>query len=100
MFWNLNPKKMQPFLKSFSNKVKREHDALNMLSWLIGAYSIQALASSFGKNNIYPSEPINLKESESISEKQTEKERQKFEAYVIAFNHEFKKRHPDTSEES
>lgn len=82
---------MKPFLNAYASKEKHDQNKINLMSWLIGIYSTQAIAACFGKNNEYPSLPIDLDASEN-AEKKAIIDAQKFEAYAIAFNHEFNKR--------
>lgn len=54
LFWTLNPKSLQPFVKAFTLKQKHE----DVLAWKYGAYVRMAIASCFGKNVKYPDSPM------------------------------------------
>jgi hypothetical protein len=63
LFWTLNPKTMQPFIKAF--KLSQENK--NAEAWLNGVYIRLAIASVFGKNSPYPKQPIKDFKEKSVS---------------------------------
>lgn len=58
LFWTLNPKSLQPFIKAFD--LKLEYD--DLLAWKQGVYMKQAITSSFSKDGKYPAEPYTVLE--------------------------------------
>lgn len=63
LFWTLNPKTLQPFIKAF----KLQQDNINAQAWLNGLYVRLAIASTFGKNSPYPKKPITDMKSKQTS---------------------------------
>lgn len=58
LFWTLNPKSLQPFIKAFD--LKRKYD--DEIAWRNGMYVKMAIASSLSKENKYPERPITMKD--------------------------------------
>jgi hypothetical protein len=54
LFWKLNPKSLEPFIKAFS--LKQKYD--DTVAWYSGMYVKMAIASSFNKSAKYPSVPM------------------------------------------
>jgi len=54
LFWSLNPKSFQPFVKAF--QLRQEYD--DMVAWLNGMYVKRAIASSLNKEAKYPNHPM------------------------------------------
>lgn len=92
LFWRLNPKKMEAFEEAFIKRTKLNQQQDNVNAWLNGIYMSYAIASCFGKNSQYPSEPINVYNDEMSQQERLKMEAEKFEAYAIAFNNEFRKK--------
>ena len=57
LFWTLNPKSLQPFIKAFS--IKQKFD--DSLAWTQGLYIQMAISSVMSKDYKYPSEPLSSK---------------------------------------
>ena len=91
MFWKLNPKKLEVFAEAFKEKAKFRQEENNTKAWLEGMYITHAIAACFSRNAKYPEYPIEL--NSSALDQQSKTEAQKFEAYAISFNQEFKKKH-------
>ena len=60
LFWTLNPKSLQPFIKAFN--LKKNYD--NSLCWQQGAYIRLAIASALNKSAKYPNKPFGINELE------------------------------------
>ena len=90
LFWSLNPRKLQPFVKSFEMKQKIKTEYINYQTWLQGIYFGRALVASLDKNQEYFKEPINF---QKIKEQKSQEEllAMKFEAWSIAFKKKKKK---------
>lgn len=89
----MNPRKLAPFIEAFQQRIKLEREQQNFMSWLSGMYVTHAIAACFGKNHAYPSQPVSL-DSEDTEEK-NKKDAQRFEAYAISFNQQFRKQKQD-----
>lgn len=68
LFWDLNPRELQPFIKAFSIKNK-END---VLAWSIGLYTRYSILSALNKDVKYPKRPLSL--GECIDEPMSEEE--------------------------
>ena len=90
LFWSLNPRKLQPFVKSFKMKQKIKTEYINFQTWLQGIYFGKALVASLDKNQEYFKEPIDF---QKIKEQKSQEESMamKFEAWSIAFNQSLEK---------
>ena len=53
LFWTLNPKTLNPFIKAF--ELKRQYD--DEMAWISGNYIRMAIADSLSKKNLYPPRP-------------------------------------------
>ena len=62
LFWVLNPKSLQPFVKAFS--LKQQYD--DAVAWNIGRYVQQAISSNFAKNFKYPNKPMLADAGETV----------------------------------
>lgn len=91
-FWILNPRLLKPFAKAFKSKQEEKQATINYTAWLNGIYISRAIGSCFSKDNHYPEKPIDLfeKEEEKIHNQATV-----FEAWSIAHNIDFEKKHPE-----
>lgn len=54
LFWTLNPKSLEPFVKAF--ELKQQYD--DTIAWLGGIYVRYAIASSFNKEIKYPMDTL------------------------------------------
>lgn len=90
LFWSLNPRKLQPFVKSFEMKQKIETEYINFQTWLQGIYFGRALVASLDKKQEYFNEPINFEKNKK-RKSQEELMAMKFEAWSIAFNQSLEK---------
>jgi len=90
LFWSLNPRKLQAFVKSFKMKQKIKTEYINFQTWLQGIYFGRALVASLDKNQEYFKEPIDF---QKIKEQKSQEElmAMKFEAWSIAFNQSLEK---------
>lgn len=90
LFWSLNPRKLQPFVKSFKMKQKIKTEYINFQTWLQGIYFGKALVASLDKNQEYFKEPIDF---QKIKEQKSQEElmAMRFEAWSIAFNQSLEK---------
>lgn len=82
LFWKLNPRKLEPFLKARDLKIKRKNEEM----WLQGVYIYEAVSTAIynnfrekGKKAIpYMEEPIKLFEyTEQEKEMRAKREREK-----------------------
>lgn len=46
LFWKLNPRKLEPFLKAYESKLKRRNEEM----WLQGAYIFDAVSKAIYNN--------------------------------------------------
>lgn len=94
LFWELNPKKLEPFNEYYRLKQENELKQLNFQTWLQGVYFQASIASAFDKNSQYYKEPLPLFEdnSEKSEEEEIKKKALKFSALVQMFNSEFRNR--------
>lgn len=90
LFWSLNPRKLQPFVKSFKMKQEIKTEDINFQTWLQGIYFGQALVAILDKNQEYFNEPIDF---QKIKEQKSQEElmAMRFEAWSIAFNQSLEK---------
>jgi len=90
LFWSLNPRKLQAFVKSFKMKQKIKAEYINYQTWLQGIYFGRALVATLDKNQEYFEEPIGF---QKIKEQKSQEElmAMKFEAWAIAFNQSLEK---------
>ena len=88
LFGKLNPRRIVPFEKAYSEKAKREQrektEFLNLSSWLNGIYMTRAIAACFSKDEKYPEKPIDL--GNDKVESTPEENAMNFREYAIAFN--------------
>ena len=89
-FWQLNPKKLEPFIEAFKTKQKQEQEQINIAAWLNGLYIQQAIAACFSKGVKYPEKPFSLDKDES-KEIDVKEAAVRFEAIAIMFNQQFRK---------
>lgn len=83
LFWELNPKSLEPFIKAFSLKQKYE-DAMH---WNLGNYFRMAIASSFSKNAKYPTRPTMSKaDMNQVKQMSSEEIKNRFEAHAKMLN--------------
>lgn len=68
LFWILNPRTLQPFIKAF--ELKRSYD--DGMAWQNGIYIKMAIASSFDEKCEYPKEPLTHIKKKSPEEIQQE----------------------------
>ena len=91
-FWNLTPKKIEPFIEAFRQKQIYEAEAFkeqtNFTAWLNGIYISHAISACYSKNAVYPEIPLDL----SGKSNNDEQDAIKFEAWALAFNAERKKK--------
>lgn len=91
-FWNLTPKKLQPFVKAKEQEIELKTKLLNYEAWLNGLYIRQAVASIFSKNGKYPDKPIDNSGSTERNSQETEMNfKSKFEVWAKIHNEKFKK---------
>jgi hypothetical protein len=81
LFWELNPKSLEPFIKAFQLK-QRYEDAMN---WNLGNYFRMAIASSMSKNAKYPNKPM-LENKESKQHMSPEEIKKRFMAHAELLN--------------
>jgi hypothetical protein len=80
LFWKLNPKSLEPFIKAFS--LKQKYD--DTVAWYSGMYVKMAIASSFNKNAKYPNIPMTSEKVEQEMPQEVIKAR--FLKHVEAIN--------------
>lgn len=89
LFWELNPKKLEVFVKAFKQKAEYESNKFkaeaNFSAWLSGFYVCKAISANFAKNTVYFEKPISL-EKEEINQAAL------FEAWAVNYNQKFKRR--------
>lgn len=63
LFWELNPKSLEPFVKAFS----LSQENIDRNNWLQGMYIKMAIVSSMDKKTNYPTKPFSEKASKKLS---------------------------------
>ena len=86
LFWQLNPRRLQPFVKAYQEKQKAQLERANYAAWLSGIYVTHSIAASLGEN------AIDLYETEEDLESRKAREAELFSAYVDMFNKNFESR--------
>lgn len=95
LFWSLNPKRLEPFIEAFKQKMKLRQEEMNVQTWMTGMYVTHAIASCFGKNHQYPNSPISLGDIDA--KEKSRNDALAFEALAITFNQQYTKEHtPNT----
>ena len=96
LFWSLNPKSLEPFVKAFSLKEKHA----DYLAWLQGKYIQMAVGSTLSKEVKYPSKPflesVDIEKSIVMTEeerklKEMENMKARILAHVVKINANMKK---------
>lgn len=64
LFWQLNPKKLEPFLKAYESRQKEQLEFINIAGWVNGMYAGYSLGAAFGENVQYPEKPVQIFRSE------------------------------------
>lgn len=93
LFWTLNPRKLKPFQKAYSQRQKIKYEEMNYRAWINGLYVQNAIGSAFSKRGKYPDKPFRFNESinEKVSgEKPKSKERVQMEVIAMMWNKQFK----------
>ena len=87
LFWQLTPKKMEPFLKAYESRQKEQLEFINIAGWVNGMYAGYSLGAAFGENVQYPEKPVQIFQSEEDVQENTE-----WEAYAAMFNKQFEEK--------
>lgn len=87
LFWTLNPRSLQPFIKAF--ELKRINDDFN--SWRSGYYIKLAIASSLSKECKYPDKPFSDKSISKPNEMSAEEIKEKMLRNMGIINSKFRK---------
>lgn len=95
VFWDLSPKKLQPFIDVHKEKIEENLVLLDTQSHMTGSYVLRAIGASFGKNKKYPEKPVfyasdknkeRMATEEMTVEQKAEIAARRFEIYAQAFN--------------
>ncbi len=90
-FWELNPKKLMPFISAYNEKRQEEANWADYVAWLHGSYILEAIASILPKSKVkYPTQPKSM--PRSSEEEEFERKKKKLKAAVEVFNAGFKKK--------
>lgn len=89
-FWELTPKKLQPFVKAKEQEIELRTKMVNYEAWLNGLYIRQAIASVFSKNGKYPEQPIADGSSDRNSQNKEINFKTQFEVWATKHNEKFK----------
>ena len=84
LFWKLNPKKLEPFIKAAEMEQRAQQARLNLTAWVNGVYVQHAVASCFAKNAKYPSKPLDIFGTNAKATPQ--QEAQMFENFMYQHN--------------
>lgn len=90
-FWNLNPLKLEPYIRAHEIREKRRLEEINFEGWIVGVYITYALGCAFSQNSQYPEKPFDLFGESLSSEERGRQEAAVFAAYADEFNRRFKK---------
>lgn len=92
LFWQLTPKKLEPFLKAYESRQKEQLEFINIAGWVNGMYAGYSLGTAFGENVQYPEKPVQIFQSEEDVQENTEWEAEYFSAYAAMFNKQFEEK--------
>lgn len=87
LFWTLNPKSLQPFIKAFELKQKNN----DTMAWQFGQYVRMAIASVLSKDGKYPQKPILSKDEVVAKQMSAEEIKARFMAHAQRINARFGK---------
>lgn len=87
LFWELNPRRMKPFIEAFKAQQENKRDEINLAAWLNGFYVSKAIAANFSKNKKYLKKPIDL----STHQGEGNPDVAKFSAWAKRFNQNMNK---------
>lgn len=87
LFWRLNPRRMEPFLRMYENKrteeLREKREFNNQLAYLTGRYVQAAIASCLSKGCEYPKQPYDLRSAEEIAAWQATPEYQEQQRLIL-----------------
>lgn len=87
LFWKLNPKTLQPFIKAFELEEERK----DVWAWQQGLYIQVAVASNFNKEVKYPSTPfLKLHKIMNDEEERQRRIKENFLIHMTRINSQFK----------
>ncbi len=73
LFFKLNPKKLEPFRRAKEIDAKEKVKYLDMLAWLIGTYTMDAMGAWWGKNHVdFPNEPRGMEKKHGGKDEMTD----------------------------
>lgn len=90
LFWQLNPKKLEAFIKAYEEEQKNYIEKTNFSAWLNGLYISHAVAAVLSDEHQYFPEPLAFFENEEDKENKAKKEAEVFGAYAMMFNKQYK----------
>lgn len=90
IFWDLNPKKLDPWQRMFEFRQQEEADKRDYDAWLQGQYFAAAIGAAFdGQKSPYPSEPFSITQRRDEQAEANRVAADKFWAFAMAFNKRF-----------
>lgn len=91
IFWDLNPKRLEPWQRHFEYQEQVRSDEIDYRSWLAGRYVLDAIAAALdSKKNPYPTEPYSTTQRRNEEEEARQFAADKFAAFAMAFNARFR----------
>lgn len=98
-FWRHTPRTITLWFKGLELREKNEHNIRDAENWQLGAYMLQAVASTLSKGVKYPKKPqhqVEVLRQDRLSEEYIQKERLRaavyFKNWAEAVNRKFKKK--------
>ena len=93
LFWQLTPKKMEPFLKAYESRQKEQLEFINIAGWVNGMYAGYSLGAAFGES-VRMSQRNRFRSSDrrKMCRKTPTGKPRYFSAYAAMFNKQFEEK--------
>ena len=93
IFWNLNPKRLEPWERMYEFKEQLRRDEEDYAAWIHGQYILAAIGAAIdGKKSPYPAEPFSVTQRRDEEEMARQTAVDRFAAFAMAFNAGFKRK--------
>lgn len=89
IFWDLNPKRLEPWKRMYEFQQQEKADNDDYMAWLQGRYVLEAVGSMFDKNFQYPTEPHSVLQRREEQDEANQIASDRFWAFAMAFNKRF-----------
>ena len=91
VFWNLDPMKIEPYIRAREIKDKRKVEEANFQGWITGIYITHALSCVLSQTHRYPEKPIELFGDDLSEDERMNQEATIFAAYAEEYNRRLRK---------